>query len=126
MNIAWDHVRTIGTVLSILGIGAGLALWFSGFTSRLERVESQVQLLAVAPAITRSGVEYGYKPKDGDFSQPIDYSTPVSNPLIDTCKDLYKRVAAAVESKDTKVQSSLNGYMRELGCAEAIKGNAAR
>ncbi len=89
---------------------------------RVAKIEKQIDILAVAPAITRRGTEYGYNPKNGDVSQPIDYSTPVANPLIDTCKDLYKRVASAVESKDTKVQSSLNGYMQELGCAEAIKG----
>ncbi len=120
MPFAWEHVRTVGSVLSILGVGAGLAIYFTDFKSRLERLENQVQLIAVAPAVVQKGGNlYTNEAKPNDFEA---YSEPVTNPLLATCRDLYKRVATAVESKDSKVQSSLNGYMRELGCAEAIRG----
>jgi hypothetical protein len=104
MAIAWDHVRTIGSVLSILGVGAGVALYFSDFKTRLEKsevrivmLEDQMKLLSAAPAIVRK--ESGgnlYTKEGGTYFDDV----PVANPLIATCIDLMKRTAAAKEKKD--------------------------
>ena len=92
----------------------GVAYYFVALDSRISTLEGQVRLIATAPAISQPSV--------GTVEQGVTYTTvTIPNPLVQTCMDLYARVGNAVQVADRKVQDSLNGYMRELGCADVIK-----
>lgn len=116
-SLWWKIVAGIGTAIGIFTAGFIVATSVYDFKSRLEKVENRVNLIAVAPAVVRRDAFTPGTPEK-------DYSQPIANPLIETCADLYNRVAAAVEKKDYKTQSNLNGYLRELGCPEALKGTS--
>ena len=131
MASGWEHVRTVGSVLSILGVGAGLAIYFTDFKTRLEKVESQVQLIAVAPAVVRkdtntaSGSSDRPTEKGGNLNTFEPYQ-PVDNPLIATCIDLIKRTATAGEKNDSLARIALDSLMQDYGCKTLLRSIPAK
>jgi hypothetical protein len=123
MVSGWEHVRSIGSVLSILGVGAGLAIYFTDFKTRLEKLESQVQLIAVAPTVVRidqPGTTNRPPEKGGTLNTLEPYAEPFANPLIATCVDLMKRTATAKEKNQFTAEVSLDSLLRDYGCKDLM------
>jgi hypothetical protein len=126
MTIAWEHVRTVGSVLSILGVGAGLAIYFSDFRTRLDKLEGQVQLIAAAPAVIRKESQGGKfyddptPEKGGNLYTKELYTEPFANPLIATCIDLMKRTATAKEKSQWSGETALESLMKDYGCKDLM------
>jgi hypothetical protein len=124
MAFSFDHIRTIGSVLGILGVGATGALYFSDFKSRLEKaegrvatVEDQLKLLSAAPVITRQAGNL-YTKEAGSVTYADD--VPIANPLIATCIDLVKRTATAKEKSQYSAETSLDNLLKDYGCRDLM------
>jgi hypothetical protein len=126
----WDVINKAGAILSILGglaVIFGVAYYFYNLDARLNALDNQVRLLNTAPAITRPATpptsDPGYTSyRDTKSLYSGDTVETVPNPLITTCVELIKRAASARESNNGAAAISLEGYMRDYGCADALKG----
>lgn len=129
MSGFWDFINKLSAVLGIVGgiaIVFGVAYYFYNLDGRITTLDNQVRLLTAAPAITRSATPpsdpgyTSYPDTKGGYSG--DTIETVQNPLIATCVELIKRASSARESNNSAAALSLEGYMRDYGCANALQG----
>lgn len=138
MEHAWKLIWTnflkvflpIGAVVGLSWALYSAASHFAKLDARLETVENQVKLLAVAPTISRQGgnawtyegsTEQSGKPQKGATDDVYGSANSVPNPLIATCIDLIKRTATAKESRNYGAESSLDNLLRDYGCPDLLK-----
>jgi hypothetical protein len=123
MASAWDHVRSIGSVLSIIGVGAGLALYFSDFKTRLEKAEARVLVVEGQIAVLNNQIRTLVS-TPLDKQQPIpptpnavpQEATAPRNPLIEACVELLRH---AGDKSYNSFDVSL--YLQDYGCNPLLK-----
>ena len=119
----------IGNAASIIGCIAvlfGVAYYIIRLEDRIGAVESktstlqnQLLTLKVAPKDTEA------KASPAASSQTT-VSQVGTNPLIQTCNDLYHQVEDAIRRDEINQRLALNGYMDELHCAQVLQAQAPK
>jgi hypothetical protein len=102
LSSVWDALTKIGVIVTLTTAVIGVVWYFVALDSRIGRLESQFQALAISPAIIRS-------------SDPA--AAPVQNPLLSICADLASRAANSIGTKSAgSTQDSLKAIMSQLNC----------
>ena len=92
-------------LLALISVAVGTSWYFFRLEGRIETIEAQLQVLALAPALER---------KAADEQGP---STVVPNPLLEVCGQLALRVADAYEGGYSLSKASpIEDLMNRLGC----------
>lgn len=126
LNLIWTNFWKVFLPLGAI-VGLSWALYSAAthivrLDTRLEIVENQLRLLATSPAIVRTPEDRNLYTKENGGTIIDGYiAEPIPNPLITTCIDLVKRAAAAREKGDPVASVSLESYLRDFGCAAALK-----
>ena len=114
MKLFWTVVSALMAVGGFAWALYSVGGHFTRLEGRIETLENRVRLIVTAPAIV--------KPSEPSAAGPSDVRPmQMENPLISTCVDLIKRAAALREKGDINNALSLEGYLREYACSDALK-----
>lgn len=101
MTLDWNYIGRVSSIVTIAGGALGL-VWFSvSISNRIEKLESQMQALATATAIQRTG-------SDGS-------NITIPNPIQQQCAALAARAA----QERSLERSYTVDLLDRLGCRTA-------
>jgi hypothetical protein len=115
-NPPLERLRTliapVSQLAALVVILVGVTVWGVRLQDKVDKLESQLQALAISPTITRPAPDFIADPKAPERRETVP------NPLIQTCVDIATRLAKAHEnSAYSSVITGLQSLMKDLGCS---------
>jgi hypothetical protein len=113
-------IAPFAQLVTVIVFAGTVFAWGFRLQDKVDRLESQLQALAVAPVISQPN------PKAAEARQPARLEGP--NPLLQTCADVASRIATAHEKSGASGSvslsmaiSALEGLFKTLGCEGLAK-----
>ena len=111
MKDAWEILTKTATLATLISAAVGVLWYFVALEGRINQMEAQFQVLALAPAL---------QPLDQVEANGASGSTsPVTipNPLLATCAELAIRVADAIR-RGSRISEGepIERLMQRIGC----------